>query len=118
MRERGVSSKVVLSSSAARVTPAGPAFATKGGIGSASALLPSGHTLGALVAVNAVGDIYDPDAGRIVAGARAPDGHGWLAQYSPPVAPYHGQAPGTNTTLAVIANDAQWGKEVRIWIEL
>ncbi|MGZ3680245.1 MAG: P1 family peptidase, partial [Ktedonobacterales bacterium] len=87
---------------------AGPSFATKGGIGSASALLPSGHTLGALVAVNAVGDIYDPDAGHIVAGARAPDGRGWLAQFSPAVAPYDGQAPGTNTTLAVIATDARW----------
>lgn len=89
---------------------AGPAFATKGGIGSASALLPSGHTMGALVAVNAVGDIYDPDTARIVAGARAPDGTGWLAPFSPPVAPYDGQAPGTNTTLAAIATDAPWGK--------
>jgi L-aminopeptidase/D-esterase-like protein len=89
---------------------AGPAFATKGGIGSASALLPSGHTLGAIVAVNAVGDIYDPDTGRIVAGARAPDGHRWLAQSSPAATPYDEQRPGTNTTLAVIATDATWGK--------
>lgn len=90
---------------------AGPAFATKGGIGSASAQLPSGHTMGALVAVNAVGDIYDPATGQLVAGARAPDGQSWLAQFSPTaVAPYDGQAPGTNTTLAVIATDAPWGK--------
>lgn len=89
---------------------AGPAFATKGGIGSASALLPSGHTMGALVAVNAVGDIYDPDTGQIVAGARAPDGKGWLAQFKPAVIPFDGQAPGTNTTLAIIATDAPWDK--------
>lgn len=89
---------------------AGPASATKGGIGSASALLPSGHIMGALVAVNAVGDIYDSDTGQIVAGARAPDGKGWLAQFSPGAAPYDGQAPGTNTTLAIIATDAPWGK--------
>lgn len=89
---------------------AGPAFATKGGIGSASALLPSGHMMGALVAVNAAGDIYDPDTVRIVAGARAPDGKGWLAQSSPIATSYTGQAPGTNTTLAIIATDAPWGK--------
>ncbi len=89
---------------------AGPAFATKGGIGSASALLPSGHTMGALVAVNAVGDIYDPETARIVAGARAPDRKGWLAQTGPVATAYAGQTPGTNTTLAIIATDALWGK--------
>lgn len=89
---------------------AGPAFATKGGIGSASAVLPSGHILGALVAVNAVGDVYDPDTARIIAGARAPDGSGWLAQPGPTAMPFSAQAPGTNTTLAIIATDAPWGK--------
>ncbi len=97
----------------------GPTFATKGGLGSASVALPTGHTIGALVAVNAVGDVYDPDTGQIVAGARSPSGHGWLAQStqtstgeppSPTAPPYGGQVAGTNTTLAVIATDAPWGK--------
>jgi L-aminopeptidase/D-esterase-like protein len=89
---------------------AGQAFATKGGIGSASALLPSGHTMGALVAVNAAGDVYDPDTTRVVAGARAPDGKGWFAQSGLVATSYAGQTPGTNTTLAIIATDAPWGK--------
>jgi len=87
-------------------------LAVKGGIGSSSALLPDGHLLGALVAVNAAGDIYDEETGHIVAGARSPSGVGWLANdaatglreaSTPP-------APGANTTLAVIATDAPFAK--------
>lgn len=96
----------------------GPALATKGGMGSASGTLADGHTLGALVAVNAVGDVYDPATGRIVAGARGPSGAGWLAEEmggdvgrsSPPGADGPKLFPGANTTLAVIATDAPWGK--------
>jgi L-aminopeptidase/D-esterase-like protein len=92
---------------------AGVALATKGGIGSASAVLPDGHTIGALVAVNALGDVYDEATGRILAGARAPLG-GWMADEPEG----HGlkdttasqAAPGSNTTLAVIATDGQWSK--------
>ena len=58
---------------------AGPNFAVKGGLGSSSETLPDGHTIGAIVAVNALGDVYDPQTGRIVAGARSPSGQGWLA---------------------------------------
>jgi len=82
----------------------GPALAMKGGIGSASAVLPDGHVAGALVAVNASGDIYDPESGALVAGARHPNG-GWLArggigeQRETPF-------PGANTTIAVVATDA------------
>lgn len=94
---------------------AGPALAVKGGIGSASATLPDGHRIGALVAVNAVGDVYDVDTGQILAGARAPSGHGWLAEEqraggTPPVAPEASPFPGANTTIAVIATDAPWSK--------
>ncbi len=51
----------------------GKAFATKGGIGSHSVDLGAGLFVGALVAVNAVGDVIDTD-GRIIAGVRAPNG--------------------------------------------
>src|SRR4029453_10295011 len=49
--------------------------AMRGGIGSAPAGL--GDVVGgALVAVNAVGDVRDPDTGVLIAGAReSPDGH-------------------------------------------
>jgi L-aminopeptidase/D-esterase-like protein len=40
----------------------------KGGLGSASLRLDNGVTVGALVAVNAVGDIRDPETGEILAG--------------------------------------------------
>lgn len=42
----------------------------KSGIGTASIEISGGITVGALVAVNAVGDIIDPNTGEIVAGAR------------------------------------------------
>ena len=41
-----------------------------GGIGSACARLPNGGTVGALMVVNAVGNVVDPATGEIVAGAR------------------------------------------------
>ncbi len=52
----------------------GIARATKGGLGCA-VLERDGVHLGALMAVNAVGDVRDPDTGRLIAGARdAADG--------------------------------------------
>lgn len=43
----------------------------KGGVGHAAARLPDGTRVGALVAVNAFGDIRDPETGAPVAGLRA-----------------------------------------------
>ncbi|HJP71244.1 MAG TPA: P1 family peptidase [Candidatus Limnocylindria bacterium] len=67
----------------------GPDRGQPGGIGSAAQRLPDGSTLGALVALNALGDIHGRD-GRALAsssGAAAPPAAG-------------------NTTLVVIATDA------------
>jgi len=96
---------------------AGPQFCVKGGLGSASATLPDGHVIGALVAVNAIGDIYDAETGKLLAGARAPGGAGWL---DPPASwpadgpdnthPHPALFPGANTTIAVVATDAPWSK--------
>jgi L-aminopeptidase/D-esterase-like protein len=99
---------------------AGPQFCVKGGIGSASATLPDGHVIGGLVAVNAIGDIYDAETGQLLAGARAPNGAGWL---DPPASrpadgpdgpvgarPNPALFPGANTTIAVVATDAPWSK--------
>ena len=47
--------------------------AMKGGIGTASVRV-GGVTVGALVAVNALGDVVDPATGTVVAGARSADG--------------------------------------------
>ena len=48
----------------------GPNRSMKAGLGSYSITLPNGLTVGAIVAVNAVGDIIDPDTGKVVAGVR------------------------------------------------
>lgn len=92
---------------------AGPALSVKSGLGSASARLPSGHTLGVIVAVNAVGDVYDPATGQVVAGARRPDGDGWLnagrSDGSVPT-PSGPLQPGMHTTIGVIATDLPLGK--------
>jgi L-aminopeptidase/D-esterase-like protein len=48
--------------------------AMKSGIGTASMEIGAGVVVGAIVAVNAFGDVIDPATGQILAGARAADG--------------------------------------------
>lgn len=84
--------------------------AMKGGIGTASVTV-RGVTVGALVAVNALGDVRDPASGRIIAGARSPDGRlrdSCAALLRGEDA--HFPLAGTNTTIGVIATDARLGK--------
>ena len=85
----------------------GGALAMKGGIGSAS-IRVGDLIVSALAAVNASGDIIDPNTGRIVAGARKPDGSGFLniAQSLRSRAPKEWLNSGQNTTLAVVASNA------------
>lgn len=47
---------------------------TKGGVGYSERALANGITVGAVVAVNAVGDVIDPTNGQILGGARDADG--------------------------------------------
>ncbi|HWS30840.1 MAG TPA: P1 family peptidase [Clostridia bacterium] len=47
----------------------GPQFARKGGLGTCSIELGGGVKVGALAVVNALGELYDPDTGKLVAGA-------------------------------------------------
>ena len=108
----------------------GMAMASPGGVGTASLKLAGGATVGAVVVVNAFGDIVDPASGRILAGAHAPAG-GWLdtqrmIESGPPSqgnqrsggrktqreerdaadAAGHPFSVMQNTTLAVVATDA------------
>lgn len=84
------------------------AGALKGGVGTASTTLPSGVTVGAVVVVNAVGDVVDPATGLP-----------WMAElietFGLTVPPPEqisalAQLPSTlrplNTTIAVVATDA------------
>lgn len=83
----------------------------KAGIGSAAIALPNGLVVGAIVAVNAVGDVIDPSSGAVVAGAR--DSTGKLADArkvlrsgSQTTTP----RPGENTTIGVVATNAKLTK--------
>ena len=83
--------------------------AMKGGIGTASVSL-QGLTVGALVAVNAIGDVLD-ESGRVLAGARSEDGRSLLGTTPSLLAgavPAHlAQATaGTATTIGVVATNA------------
>jgi L-aminopeptidase/D-esterase-like protein len=85
--------------------------AMKGGLGSAAFALPSGLVVGAMAAVNAVGDVLDPLTGQVVAGARNPDGT--LADMRKLLrAGGNVGEPrsGENTTIAVVATNARLTK--------
>lgn len=84
--------------------------AMPGGIGTAS-LKVGAFTVGALVAVNAIGDVLAAD-GQVMAGARRADGQG-LVRASERL--FAGEGPlrvmaGMATTIGVVATDAQLTK--------
>ena len=78
--------------------------ATKGGIGTASADAGDA-TVGAIVAVNAGGDVVDPATGAIVAGTRAPEG-GWADSVALVRRGFDPPPPVEQSTIAVVATDA------------
>jgi L-aminopeptidase/D-esterase-like protein len=88
----------------------GPGRSMKAGLGSYALALPNGLVVAAIVAVNAVGDIIDPDTGKVVAGVRNPDGTladaRLLLRAGPPAAP----RPGENTTIGLVATNARLTK--------
>ncbi|TMC98131.1 MAG: P1 family peptidase [Chloroflexi bacterium] len=77
----------------------GPGFMMKGGLGSASTRMDDGTLVGAIVVVNALGDVIDPQTQQVIAGARNPLG-GFIASN-----------PFDNTTIAVIATSANLPKD-------
>jgi L-aminopeptidase/D-esterase-like protein len=86
----------------------GPGAAMKAGVGTWSETLADGTTVGALVVVNAFGDVWR-EHGAILAGARGPDGRpvdSLAALRDPRVLAALGGGAGQNTTLAVVATDA------------
>ena len=81
--------------------------AMRGGIGSA-AMTMDGVTVGAIIACNAMGDVFNPDTGELLAGARSPDGSTLIDSCK---ALLRGERPkrvltGTNTTIGIVATDA------------
>ena len=87
---------------------AGPGRAMKGGVGTAAISLPGGLVVAALVAVNAVGNVLDPETGKGLAGVRTPDGKG-LADIRELLRAGQVATPlkkGENTTIGVVATNA------------
>lgn len=88
--------------------------AMKGGIGSASISLDDGLSVGAIVAVNAIGGVYEAATGRIVAGPRSEDGSTILdameVAISPPIQTKQ-PVSASNTTIGVVATNATLNKE-------
>jgi L-aminopeptidase/D-esterase-like protein len=82
------------------------AGAMKGGLGSWAVTRPDGLKVGAVVAVNCVGDVVDPWSGAIVAGARKPDGSGYLGTMQQLLRGDPGAPARENTVVAVVAINA------------
>lgn len=87
-------------------------YAMKGGLGTASHQIPGTDiVIGAIVAVNAVGDIYAPDKGQILAGARKAEGTGFrnimesLMRGETVI-----KSPSGNTTIGAIVTNARFSK--------
>jgi L-aminopeptidase/D-esterase-like protein len=84
--------------------------AMKAGLGTASVRRPDGVVVGAIVAVNAVGDVVDPETGALIAGTRGPDGR----LYGTVRAMLEGRtidAPvGGHTVIGVLATDVRLDK--------
>ena len=100
----------------------GMQYAMKAGIGTASLEIGGGVLVGAIVAVNAVGDVLDPSSGRIMAGARIPRAGGVSSPDSPfadtlsvmrTLAARGSPAPVVpdNTVIGVVATNARLTKE-------
>lgn len=87
----------------------GPERMTKSGLGTASQKILE-VTVGAIVAVNALGDVVDPETGKTIAGPRDIERGGFLSTMEVikglPVSPLR-----VNTTIGVVATDASLSKE-------
>ena len=87
--------------------------AMKAGIGTAGMEIAAGLIVGAIVAVNAFGDVVDPDSGKIIAGARSPQGGlaGTLAVLRMLAGQVAGGFARSNTVIGVVATNARLTKE-------
>jgi L-aminopeptidase/D-esterase-like protein len=93
----------------------GAARAMKGGIGSTALQTNDGLIVGAIVAVNAVGTVFDPRTGKAVAGVRTADGRALDDPFAIVRRGVLQQGParggsGENTTIGVVATNARLTK--------
>jgi L-aminopeptidase/D-esterase-like protein len=89
--------------------------AMKTGLGTASVDLGEGLVVGAIVAINAFGDVIDPQTGQIMVGTRLSDGTGFadtLAVMRSLVSKSSLEFAGPeNTVIGVVATNARLNKE-------
>jgi L-aminopeptidase/D-esterase-like protein len=89
-------------------------LACKGGLGCAAMRTTGGVIVAALAVVNAYGNVYDPQTGQVVGGARRHDEQGNLIGFYDPVAEMaetvRPSFAGLNTTLAVVATNGRLNK--------
>jgi L-aminopeptidase/D-esterase-like protein len=87
-------------------------YAMKAGIGTASIKVgDTGLIVGAIVAVNALGDVVDYGTGKILAGARTPDGKGLRDSMAEIMTGATMKAArGTNSAIGVVATNAHLTK--------
>jgi L-aminopeptidase/D-esterase-like protein/GNAT superfamily N-acetyltransferase len=93
--------------------------AMKGGLGTASAEPVAGVLVGAAVVVNAFGDIIDPAAGGIIAGARVPGAELDATAFADTMTVLRRRGgeslsfgpPPSNTVIAVVATNASLNKQ-------
>ncbi|MFQ5987312.1 MAG: P1 family peptidase [Dehalococcoidia bacterium] len=89
----------------------GPERMTKSGLGTASQRLGN-ITIGAIVAVNAFGDVIDPESGEVIAGPRNIEQGGFFRTIDIMERIKESKRPiPTNTTIGVVATDAPLSKE-------
>ncbi len=81
----------------------------KGGIGTASVKVHGGATVGALIVVNAIGDVIDPDTGEIAAGPQTENGFANSVDLMINTPPKE-RGFFRNTTIGVVATDAPLDK--------
>lgn len=84
----------------------GSQFAAKGGLGSFCVELFGGVKVAALAVVNALGEIYDPETGKVIAGAQK---NGRLLTSEEKA--YASAAAFGNTTIGVVATNAVLNRE-------
>jgi L-aminopeptidase/D-esterase-like protein len=87
----------------------GPRACLKSGVGTASEVLEGGLVVGALVAVNAVGDVIDSRNGSVIAGPRGENGA--FADTLDVLRRGRRRVPEGNTTIGVVATNARLTKE-------
>jgi L-aminopeptidase/D-esterase-like protein len=90
--------------------PSGQRGPMKSGLGSAAIRMPNGLVVAAIVAVNAVGDIIDPDTAKVVAGALTPDGTFADARTILRSGVLQQPRAGENTTIGLVATNAKLTK--------